>query len=231
MTEPCSCQGPGYCPRHAVPKGPTWFKLYRTRPNYRPLWDGGRGLGQLRVGGIGPSPDSGPRQGPLPARRGPGTSLKPLLRTFGIAQSGGYGCRNHARVMEQDRRERCGERPDNTVGSLDDKARRRALPFTGLIGELRVMRAIVSGCKDLGMKAVGLTGDREPATKTFRGRATSCANRLSTTSRSRTGRDSTGRDGWDSGSSGVRTGRLSASGRHRSDAHHQDHECDHHLKS
>lgn len=39
MSEDCSCEGPGYCPRHKMTKGHNNFKLCQTRPEYRELWD------------------------------------------------------------------------------------------------------------------------------------------------------------------------------------------------
>lgn len=39
MSDPCSCEGPGYCPRHKMMKGPNNFRLCQNRPEYRDMWD------------------------------------------------------------------------------------------------------------------------------------------------------------------------------------------------
>ncbi len=37
--KPCSCSGPGYCDRHKRQKTPHLWKLCKTNPKYRVLWD------------------------------------------------------------------------------------------------------------------------------------------------------------------------------------------------
>lgn len=72
---PCTCEAPGFCARHNVDKGPTWFALCRIREDYRRAWDEGRGPGQPAC----PSPTPRTTTGQIAARPAPAVQDCPII--------------------------------------------------------------------------------------------------------------------------------------------------------
>jgi hypothetical protein len=95
---------------------------------------------------------------PRPLGYGPGTELKRLLSTFGIAPK--PGCKCIARAEEMDRRgcDWCDANINTIVGWLREEATKRGLPFIDAAAAMLVRRAIHNARSKHGTQAKAAEG-------------------------------------------------------------------------
>jgi len=79
---------------------------------------------------------------PAPPPHGPGTELKKLLATVGIAATPNCSCNARAAEMDRQGADWCEENIETIVGWLREEAEKRGLPFLDIAGRLLVKRAI-----------------------------------------------------------------------------------------
>ena len=88
-----------------------------------------------------PAAKPSPLPGPLPTE-GPGTELKRLLEWFGINAGPHCACNRYALKMNRGGPDWCRNHMDLIVGWLRAEAKRRGLPFSGMLASRIVARAI-----------------------------------------------------------------------------------------
>lgn len=79
-----------------------------------------------------------------PRPRGPGTELKAILASLGLAASGDCKCESRVALMDARGCDWCAANEGQIVGWLRESAGERGLPFLDSAGRLLVRRAIAN---------------------------------------------------------------------------------------
>lgn len=95
---------------------------------------------------------------PKPLGYGPGTELKRLLSTFGIAPKPGCKCIARAEEMDRQGCDWCESNVPLIVGWLREEATKRGLPFIDAAGAMLVRRAISNARSKHGTQAQAAEG-------------------------------------------------------------------------